>query len=116
MNNIFPKSDLRPDLGKTAAQCGLLSGQPVHLFVEVSKETMLAGTGTLSDDIVPGETFVCCRLHNHDLPCNEKFIYVAVGAPNTQNPCKILSHTYSLNTSDQVPETLGDFYANGFHP
>lgn len=64
MNNIFFKSDLRVDVGNTAGQDGLLPGQVVHLFVEVSRGAVLAGTAILDDDGTSGKTALRCRLYS----------------------------------------------------
>lgn len=67
-NAVF-KSAIRAGLRKTALQSDLLSSQLFHLFVEVTAETTLAATATLSDASASGETslragytIVACRV------------------------------------------------------
>lgn len=79
MNNAVLTYALRGKVGKTAAQRGLVFGQPIPFFVEVRGRAVSAGPATVSDAGTPGETSLRRRLENHDLPCTEESNPVVIG-------------------------------------
>lgn len=114
MNKKFLQLVLNDDVGKAAGQCGRFCGQVVHLIVDMTREAAFAGTATLSNACTSSETFVCRRLHSHDLPCSKESDQVVNGAPKAQDQSRILPYPYPLKASDRVPETLDDIYAGVF--
>lgn len=90
MNNELFESVLRADLGKTAAQCGVLLGQPVHVLEKVSGDPVMAGTATLSDGGISGLISIRRRLHKQNVPCSEKSSWVVIGGSEVREQCKTL--------------------------
>lgn len=115
MNNVFFKSVLCPNLGRSAVQCGLLHAQIVHFFVKFSEKTLLAGTATLSDYEISGKTSVCCRIHDHDVACSRESNRFVVLPPKVLEKCKILSPPCLFIPGDGVLETADDFCTSRFH-
>lgn len=115
MNDFFLRSVLRVDFGRIAAQGGLLFGQIVHLFVEVSDETVFAGTAIVSDGVTLGVTCFRCRLHNHYVPPTEKSGQAALRTARSQRQRRTVPHLYSFNVSDIGPKMLGSCYTGGFY-
>lgn len=75
---------------------------------------MFAATATFCDAGTPGETSLCSRLHNHDLPCNENPNRAVIRALKIQDQCETLHYTYLFITSNEMRRTLGDPYTSGF--
>lgn len=90
VNSICLKSELVADLGKPATRRGPLFGQPVHFFLNVSKEVMFLAIAVLSDSIILSRTFTFRRLHSHNLLSNEKSGQVTIGALQIPELCKTL--------------------------
>lgn len=72
VNSSFFRSIQGDDLGMTTAQHGHCGSQPVHIFVKLSGEVLLARTTTLSAAGTLEETFLCYQLHDQDLPCTQE--------------------------------------------
>lgn len=81
MRNTFPRSVLRPYVGKTAAQRDLLPVRLVSHFSEISSEAVFAGTENTYDAGTSGKTSFRLRLHNHDLPFTGDSDPFVIGAP-----------------------------------
>lgn len=80
MTDKFFNSLFSANLGRTAAQRGLLTGQFSYLLVKVSENITIAGITTLRSAGFYSEVFLCSRLHNHKLTCSQESGQVAVDA------------------------------------
>lgn len=103
------------DLDKSAAQRGFLSGQLVYLLVELGKDSVFAGTATLRNAGILGETSLRYSIHDKHLSSSEACKQVLIGAPKFLQQCKAISYPYSVVTNDAVTETLGSIYTTGFY-
>lgn len=93
---------------------GLFFGHLAHLIVKVSGEPVLASAATFSHADTPVVISFRRRPHNHGLPCSEESDQVFIGAPKTQQQCKMVLYMYTISPGDRVPETLGDLYSGSF--
>lgn len=76
---------------------------------------MFAADVTLRDVGSPGETFLCRRLQNQNLPSTEKSGQIFIGAPEILQQCKALLSPYSSNMGKKVPKAVGDSNYRGFY-
>lgn len=113
MNNLL-KSVLGSQLGKTPAQRGFTSGQPVHLLAKVSEDAVIAVTASPSDEGTSGVSSPRCKLHDHDHSCTEKLKKVVVCSPATYGQFKTLSYLHHFVTADDIAGTLRDWVISGF--
>lgn len=115
LNNTLLKSVVDADVSKTTAQLGLLPGQLVYLFAEVSGEAVFASTITFSDASTPDKNSLRRWLNNHDLLCIEKTKRVVIAPPEIQKRCKTLFFSHDFNTNSGVAETLSHRYISGIY-
>lgn len=76
---------------------------------------MYAGTASLSDASTSDGASIRRRLLKPDFTCSAESDQVVLGALKVQQQCKNLPKPYSFNTSNDVPEALGDLYISGFY-
>lgn len=103
---------LDAELGNTAAQRDRRTGGPVRFFASDIREAVIMGTFILSETSISEKNFLRGRLHNHDLRFKKGCDHVVVGSSSARNHCKALYYLYHFITSEDVPETLSEFYAS----
>lgn len=67
------------------------------------------------DVCISGKNVLRRRVHNHDLPCNEKSGQSVIGTVQTQDQLRALLYVYLFVTSDDMPDPPGEFYTSSFY-
>lgn len=104
MSDTFSTSALQAELPRNSAQRGVVSGELVHLFIQVSGTAVFADNAAVNDAGTPGENFSGLRVHNHHLPYTENSDNINVSAASTQDQWKTFFYYYSLSKSDKAPK------------
>lgn len=115
MNKGSAESALRANSAKITAPRGLFFTKLVHLFVEVREEAVILDSVTLSDASTSGESFLLRKLHSYYLLCSKESSQIVIRAPRVQKQWEILPFVYPFNTSNEVLQTMGDFYISDFY-
>lgn len=108
MNNFF-KLVLGIEVGRILAQRNLTLGRSVYLFADISKDTVIAGTVTVSNAGTPGRSFSRRKLRNHDVPCSEELSHVIIYLAAIHQQFKNLPHPYHFITACGALEAPKDF-------
>lgn len=114
MSSQLLKSLPGTQLGRSVAKNGLQARQPIHLFAEVSEETLVVNTANLSDVRTLGGDSLRRNVHSHDLQCSRESAHVAKGAPEIRNQFDTILNLHKIMKSEGLLEALGDFYNSGF--
>lgn len=103
------------DHDKTVAQRHLLPGYLSCLFVEVSGNSVFAGTATFSDASALDKISTRRSLHSQGFWYSEESDQVVTGAPTILEQCRTLHYPYLLTARDDELETMSSLYTSDFY-
>lgn len=114
MSRDFFKVVLRPNLSRIPAQRGLLLSEHVPIFVEVSRDAVLAGAGTLSDASILGRIFSAEGYTARTCRVVKILTSLLSTFEKLQKQRKTLFFIHRFTKSEDMPGMHCDFYKSGF--